>query len=76
MKATEILNDMRESYESGNSRLQPNAHCYNTVLDAWARLENPEKAEEVFAQMCKDLSRGNFAARPLTSTYNSTFHQK
>jgi pentatricopeptide repeat protein len=76
MKATEILNNMRESYESGNSRLQPNSHCYNTVLDAWASQGNPIKAEEVFLLMCNDLSRGNSAAKPLTSTYNSKFQPK
>jgi pentatricopeptide repeat protein len=75
MKATEILNNMRESYETGNSRLQPNSHCYNTVLDVWANQGNPIKAEEVFLLMCQDLSRGNSAAKPLTSTYNSKFRQ-
>lgn len=73
MKATEILNSMRENYESGNSRMSPNAHCYNVVMDVWARQGNPEKAEEIFMQMCNDVRRGNLAAKPQTATYNSTF---
>jgi pentatricopeptide repeat protein len=76
-KAEEILNNMRESYQNGNSSLRPNSYCYNVVIDAWARQENPHKAEEIFLLMCKDVNRGNTAAKPQTSTYNSTYkHHK
>jgi pentatricopeptide repeat protein len=73
MKAEEILNDMRESYLNGNMRLQPNSYCYNSVMDAWARKGNPDKAEAIFLQMCKDVNDGNVAAKPTSATYNSRF---
>lgn len=71
MKGEEILNEMRESYQNGNIRLQPNSYCYNSVMDIWARKGKPDKVEAIFLQMCKDVTNGNSAAKPVTSTYNS-----
>lgn len=70
MKGEEILNEMRESYNNGNTRMQPNHFCYNNVMDAWATKGRPEKAEALFLQMCKDVSAGNLAAKPDASTFN------
>jgi pentatricopeptide repeat protein len=72
--AEEILNGMRRSYQDGNTRLQPNTICYNSALDAWANAGDPLKTETLFLQMCNDVQRGNVAAKPRTSTYNSKFH--
>jgi len=73
MKAEGILNEMRESFQGGNARLQPNSYCYNNVMDIWARQGKPDKVEAIFLDMCKDVNIGNSAAKPTTSTYNSKF---
>jgi pentatricopeptide repeat protein len=71
LRGEKILNDMRESYNNGNMRLQLDYICYNSVMDAWATKGRPEKAEALFLQMCKDAGAGNSAAKPHVSTFNS-----
>lgn len=73
MKAEGMLNEMRESFQRGNFRLQPNSYCFNNVMDIWARQGKPDKVEAIFLEMCKDVNEGNLAAKPTTSTYNSKY---
>lgn len=71
-KAEHILIEMRESFKAGDRRMRPNSFCYNNVMDAWARSDNPKRAESVFLQMCEDFRDGNEAAKLQTTTFNST----
>lgn len=73
--ALNLLNDMRKRYAAGDLRLQPHSICYNIVIDGWARVHNPFRAEDVFLIMCSDFEAGNLAAKPQTTTFNSTFSE-
>jgi pentatricopeptide repeat protein len=67
-----LLHHMKKQFECGASNVRPNVYCYNSAIDAWARASNPNKAEEIFLEMCEDYKNGNETAKPQTVTFNST----
>ena len=72
-KVEDILHHMKQQFNCGASIVRPNVYCYNNAIDAWARASNPNKAEEIFLEMCEDYKNGNESAKPQTVTFNSTF---
>lgn len=70
-KVERLLHYMKQQYDSGASKVRPNVYTYNNAIDAWAGASNPNKAEEIFLEMCEDYKNGNESAKPQTVTFNS-----
>jgi len=72
-RAQDTLTFMGHLYETGENYLsQPNAECYNIVLEAWARSrhsEAPREAEDLFMLM-NLLSLEDEDMRPTQTSFN------
>lgn len=71
-KAYGFLKQLNDRYVAGEKYLRPNFYTYNSVMNAWARAGEPEKAESVLKEMYEDyVTRGNTSAQPKTDSFNT-----
>jgi pentatricopeptide repeat protein len=54
-RAQDLLSIMEELAEAGNTSVQPDVYSYTTVIQAWARCRQSDKAQAILQQM---TSRG------------------
>uniref|UniRef100_A0A7S4APZ8 Pentacotripeptide-repeat region of PRORP domain-containing protein n=2 Tax=Pseudo-nitzschia australis TaxID=44445 RepID=A0A7S4APZ8_9STRA len=70
-RALAILEDMASKANAGNEDVRPNKITYNSVIDAFARKQDAEGANNVWMMMEKDYKSGNAGAKPDLTTYNT-----
>jgi hypothetical protein len=79
VQAMEILERMEQLYEGGDKYLKPNMRTYTAVINAFARIESPEKADAILSKLKKCYSMGDKSLKPDTICYSSVldaFSQK
>jgi pentatricopeptide repeat protein len=73
-RAEAILRHMERRFDSGESKVQPDAASYNNVIHAWSMSSEEEatqRAESVFRRMELAYAKGNQKAHPDLISYNS-----
>ena len=70
-RALAILEDMASKANAGNEDVRPNKITYNSVIDAFARKQDAEGANNVWMMMEEDYKSGNPGAKPDLTTYNT-----
>ena len=63
-KCLSLLHEMKEKYARGDESMRPTEANYKIVIDAFARIRNPERAEEVWYEMLQSFLDGNPDAKP------------
>lgn len=63
-KCLALLHEMNEKYAVGNKGMRSTEANYKIVIDAFARIRNPQAAEEVWFQMLQGFLDGNPDAKP------------
>jgi len=63
-KCLSLLHEMQEKYTAGDETMRPTESTYAVAIDAFARISNPRRAEEVWYEMLQSFLDGNAAARP------------
>lgn len=70
IRGMDILREMRETCDAGDSRARPNVISYNTVMNGWAQKGNHERVSEVLRLMYDDYTKGNKDVKPDLICYN------
>ena len=71
-KATELLIQMEDHYKNKNYSMKPNVISYSTLMNGYAKSNNPDKAKQtkiVFKRMKTMYEAGNHDARPNFVSY-------
>ena len=63
-KCLSLLHEMKEKYTAGDEGMRPTEANYKIVIDAFARIRNPQRAEEVWYEMLQSFLDGNPDAMP------------
>jgi len=63
-KCVALLGKLKEKYNSGEASMRPAESNYKVAIDAFARIGQPERAEEIWYEMLQDFLSGNSDAKP------------
>lgn len=69
--ANNLLNRMLKEYEKGNEAVKPNVKTYNSVLHAWVRCLNVQRAEQVLNDMEQMLEEEQSDLVPNVVSYST-----
>jgi pentatricopeptide repeat protein len=71
-QADQLLQDMKAANREDAVNVRPNRNSYTTVMHAWARIGNVDKAQAVFRDMLSDYhEHGNESAKPDLRAFNA-----
>jgi hypothetical protein len=76
-RAEAILDHMQKQYKEGTTDVQPNTVTFNTVIDAYAKSQDPsapEKAEALLYRMEAEHKAGNMDAKPNVISFNTVIN--
>jgi pentatricopeptide repeat protein len=62
---------MQDRYKSGDKELKPNVVSYNTVINAYAKAGNADRAEAILEEMHQDYEQGNHDAKANVCSFNT-----
>jgi pentatricopeptide repeat protein len=71
-QADQLLQQMKAANREDAANVRPNRNSYTTVMHAWARIGNVDKAQAVFRDMLSDYhENGNESAKPDLRAFNA-----
>ena len=58
-------------FEAGNTNVKADSYSYNTVLNAWAKSGDPQRAERILSIMEGRYQNGDISLKPNTRSYTT-----
>ncbi len=62
---------MQELAKAGDTDLEPDAVCWNSVIYAWSHACNGQRAEELLDEMIEDYTAGKTNVKPSDVTFTA-----